>query len=581
MSNVIDSMVISLGLDPKGVKAGMAQADKAVSSGLGKITGALKGMIGPLLGAFGAAKLFGDYIGKADALGKFAAKVGESITDIDAWGQAVMHSGGSAEGFQATVDSMTKSIAEIGTLGTGRAKMAFEALGISVKDSEGNLRKATDVLAELSEKAETMDKAEFAGLLTKAGVDQGTIMLLQQGKLAVSDLVGKMRELSYTQEDAETTAKFNDSWQDCKKSLQMVAAIVLREVLPALTWLSDKVKTLFVYLKDHKELVLAFFGGLAAVIMAQVIPAFVAWFATMLANPITWVVMLLAGLALLIEDLIVWVEGGESAFGKWWESLFGSPDEAKHMWKMLTADLKQFWEDCKVAWEGVKEAASAVWSAIGPTIATALSGIGGMIVSLGQAIVSLFSGNVKGAFQGLIDFANTLWQTLTALVAPIGDALSGVFDTVFGAADAAVNAIKGAFQTGLEAVKGFIQDFIIGPIEKALGLISKAKSFLTGESDADYGMSKEDLAAKSEATQAERFQRNVAANKARAAVGDMSSAGVGAGPAGDTTQNIDQSVETNISGVTFNITSTDPAAAGQESADALYNMSDRTSRSTK
>ena len=43
-------------------------------------------------------------------------------------------------------------------------------------------------------------------------------------------------------------------------------------------------------------------------------------------NPLTWIIALLAGLALVIDDLLVYMEGGESQLKDFW-ALFGTGAE--------------------------------------------------------------------------------------------------------------------------------------------------------------------------------------------------------------------------------------------------------------
>jgi hypothetical protein len=560
---IIDSLVIALGLDPKGVQTGMAKAQTAMTSGMGKITNALKSFAAPLIAAVGAVKLFNDYVTKADALGKFSASIGESITDIDAWGQAVQHAGGTSEGFQATVSSLTKSLAEVKNLGTGRAKAALDQLGISVTDAEGNMRKATDVMEELAEKGEKMDKAEFAGMLTKMGFDKGTIMLLQTGKIAVSDLVGQMKELSYTQEDAEVTAKFNDTWQDTRKSLDKVASIVLRFVVPALDWFLDKLKQLLVFLSKHEEAVVAFFTLIAVAITAMLIPALWSLFATIMSNPLTWLIVLIAALALVIEDLLVWVDGGESAFGDFWTSVLGSPEEAKMIWGYFKEDMKSLWDTVKI----VGQTIAGTFTAIATGVGTAIGYVAAMIVGIFET-VGQFIGDTAGA---LVTGLETAWNNLKAGVTVV------------------VDFVKNTFRAGFEAIGKFIDTYIMAPLNKAIGLATKAKDFITGgntsreQSDANLDLDLEKRREKAAAKKAEEEKAVALAQTQAVPIGAASS---GVTPPGDTTNNIDNTSNTTNNSTTnvnatINVTSSDPNAAGSNVNKELSNLAVKSERSVR
>jgi hypothetical protein len=567
---LIDSLVIALGLDSKGVKKGISEAEVAVSRGLGSITNALRGMLGPITAAVGIGAVFTTYLKEADAIGDFAERVGESVEEMDAWGQAVVVAGGEVAGFQGTITALTKSLSEIKNLGTGRAKAAFEELGISTTNAEGGMKSVTEIMMEMAAQAETMDKMEFIGLAQKAGFDSGTANLLSRGSVAVGELVGKMKEFSYTGADAEAAGNLNDSLMLLKKSFMMVASEILKVVLPALTWLSEKFTDIFKYLRQHKDFVLAFFAGLATVITARLIPAFAKWAATMLANPITWIVAALLGLALVIEDVIVWVQGGESALGDLWTALLGSPEEAKYMWKMFTDDLRALWDVVKNVWGALKLGFSE--------FADGLGFIKGDITAVAEAI----SAWDREFTEGLRAIKEDFVAVFTAIGAFISETIEGVksgftagFEAVKATVTSVVDAIKSAFQAAFEAIGGFVDTYIIGPINKVFGLVEKAKNFILGE---DEG-TPVDVAANNDwqSQSNARAQARWAAKQAAADVGDMSSAALSP-PGGATTINDDHSTETTVNVAAINVTSSDPMGAGNSVNKELTSLASKSER---
>jgi phage-related protein len=536
----------------------MDQANRDVQGGLGKITGALKGLIGPVAAAVGIGQTFSAYLNEADALGDFAEKVNESVQDIDAWGQAVVLAGGDAVSFQSTVQTMTKSLAEIKNLGSGRAKAALDAFGISATDAEGNVRKATDVLMELAGKAETMSKEEFVGLAQKMGVDAGTANLLSQGGAAAGELIAKMREYSYTGQDADAAGKFNDALMLLKKSYMMVASVILREVLPPLTFLAEKITKFVKYLSGHRESVLAFFAGLALVITAKLIPAFLAMAKSILANPLTWLIALLAGVAIMIEDMLVWVDGGESAFGDLWTALLGSPEEARAIWAMFKEDLGNLITEAGYLWGALKEGCA-------------------LFVEGAKFLWADLTGFISGAFEGISG-------VVSAVVSAIVGFFTGLWDAVSGGASSVAEAIGGFFRAAFEAIAGFVETFIIAPIRKVMELAAKAKALITGEAGAEaiYGQSEADMAKSADELNAQNMARwresQAAQAQASPGAAGPSSAMVSPPAAGDTTVNNDNTSNATFN-VTQNITTSDPAAAGAAANAGLGDVAQRTARS--
>lgn len=357
----IDEIFIALGLKTDGVKKGAKEAENAISGMTSSITAKLSVLAAGAAAALSVFSRFGEYVAQADAMGKLANALDVDIEKMHAWGEAAARAGGSVEGFQGSLQSLTAQLARQATVGTSRAAKMLEGAGIDAGEI-GRQRQAFDVMMDLAEKAETMGKQEFFGLGRSLGLDQGTIMLLQQGRAALKEQIRLQKEFGvYTKEDAKLTADWNDRVADFGQVMKSFSAIVFRMVLPAMTKFVEYVNKAVAFLRKHEKFVQAFFIGLAAVITGVLLPALAKMAAAWLANPmtltITALVAAVAALALTFEDLVVWAEGGESAFADIWEAIFGSPEEAKKTWE----DLKKFFTDL---WADIKKGASEAWDAI-------------------------------------------------------------------------------------------------------------------------------------------------------------------------------------------------------------------------
>lgn len=362
MQSIVDSLIITLGLDPKGVETGMAKAENRISGGVKNIT---KNILASLAGAFAFQQLFSSYLAEADELGDLSDAISVSVEDLDAWGQAAQYAGGSVQGFQGSITALSGSLAQLSTTGGGRAKKFFEALGIHATDSKGKVKPAVDVLLDLSSKFEKMTKQESFGLGQKLGLDQGTIMLLQKGRGEVEKLVGEMREMSYSKRDAEVAGEFDDNLQKLGKSLKLIVAQLFNYVGPAINFVLNAFKEGVLFLRNHEKFVLTFITLLAAflatklvpVITTQLIPAILKMGKAWLANPMTWVIAGLLLLAAVLEDLWVYIDGGDSALADFWK-IFGTGEE---IGKELAA-----------IWDNLKTKGLALWNSVGPQTVKAL-----------------------------------------------------------------------------------------------------------------------------------------------------------------------------------------------------------------
>lgn len=347
MATVIDSFMITLGLDPTDFNKGIDEADKKTESFTSKLT--KKGTA-----AAAAFFSFGAIIAQvkslaaeADAVGKVADRIGASAPDLYAWGNAAELSGGSVRGLFNSVEGLNKQLARIAVTGKSRILPFFEQLGVAVVDDSGKVRNVFDVLRDLAGAVEGMSKLESQGILSSLQLDEGTIGLLQGGRQALDDLIKRQKDLGYfTKEDTVIAAKFNDSITELSRSFRFVFLPILRFAAPTLTQFSLALTDVFAYMQKHGDILTMALYAIVAVVTGLLLPALWSLFTAILANPITWVIMLIAAFLLVLEDLWVYANGGKSAFEDLWKML-GTGDEV--LAALQTAQAAQ------IAWEILKQ----------------------------------------------------------------------------------------------------------------------------------------------------------------------------------------------------------------------------------
>ena len=402
----IDEIFIALGLKTDGVKQGAKEAESAISGMTSSIVAKLSVLSAGAAAALSIFSRFGEYVGQADAMGKLANALDVDIEKMHAWGEAAERAGGSVEGFQGSLQSLTTQLARQATVGTSRAAKMLEGAGIDAGEI-GRQRQAFDVMMDLAEKAETMGKQEFFGLGRSLGLDQGTIMLLQQGRAAMKEQIRLQKEFGvYTKEDAKVTANWNDRVADFGQVMKSFSAIIFRMVLPAMTKFVEYINKAVAFLRKHEKFIQAFFVGIATVITAILIPALAKMAAAWLANPMVLGVMVLVAavtaLALAFEDLAVWAEGGEAAFGDLWKAIFGSPREAMETWN----NLKKFFED---TWTSIKNFCLNIWNSMDDDFNTFV-----------QRMIRVIDG-IKSAFEAVASVVRSIFKAADEGAAKIGN----------------------------------------------------------------------------------------------------------------------------------------------------------------
>lgn len=264
----------------------------------------------------------------ANTLSDLANSIDVNIEELSAWSDAVASSGGTAEGFHQTVRGLAEDFAQISTTGKSRLLPFFKELGISIKDSNGHVRDVMEVLPDLADAFGKMDKQKALGLGGKLGLDQGTIMLLQQGRREVELVIARQKELGFvTAEQARISKAYNDQIADTAHAWRTLSLDFATAILPVLTALSRQIEHIFTWVHSHKDLIVGFFLAISGAIMAYAVPAFLTFAAVTapiwapIAAGIAIVAALAAAFALLYEDVAVFARGGDSLTGKIWNWL--------------------------------------------------------------------------------------------------------------------------------------------------------------------------------------------------------------------------------------------------------------------
>jgi hypothetical protein len=310
-----------------------------------EISGSLKRMTSNVLTSIGVMASFGaiahqvfaatDY---ADNLNDFTTALDLNIEEVDAWGQAVKMSGGNNEEFRNTVGTLARDMAAFAATGRGRVAPFFKELGIHMTDAHGKARDVMQILPELADKFQGLTKQESFGLGQKLGLDQGTIMLLQSGRRAVSDLVKEQKELGVvTQSQADVAAKFNDEMDNTSHAFRTLFMAVGGEVLPILTDFLKLIQKGSMWIKEHVQILKPLgevitiglgvygVGALLAFAKASRAAAVAAEGAAVaegaMGAPLWLTIAALTAfgvaLAVVMDDINVWTQGGESFIGKW------------------------------------------------------------------------------------------------------------------------------------------------------------------------------------------------------------------------------------------------------------------------
>lgn len=192
-----------------------------------------------LAGTATAAVLVKQQIDAADATAKMAQKVGESTQAMSEWVHVAQMSGVEANAFAVSMSRLSDVVSDVARGAGAEAALAFNALGISVKDADGKLKNSSQIMTEVADKfAQYEDGANKTALAVQIFGQRGAelIPLLNSGADGIASMREEARLLGATI-DAETgqaAERFGDNIARLNTVKQGLANTVMRQVLPML-----------------------------------------------------------------------------------------------------------------------------------------------------------------------------------------------------------------------------------------------------------------------------------------------------------------------------------------------------------
>lgn len=360
----------------------------------------------------------------ADALADFSAETGIAVERTQELGFAAMMSGSSQEAMTASLAGLSK-VAGDASRGLGRGRKAFEELGISVTDAAGNVKTADVLFNELRESFARLGTSAGAqkSIIASLGLDPSTLQLLNATTEEVDALVEKSRALGIvTQEQAEASAEFQDSLALAQFGITALGQQVAVGLAPAMKGVTDRFVDFLVVNKDLIRDGLTYLGEVIISVMGfiermtpvvlAVAAAFGAWWLAtgglvaimgVLLSPVVLITAGILALLLIVDDLIVAFNGGQSVIRDFFMEFFGF-DIVPLLHGIVDA-FKAMISDLMALLEPFFQIMGAMFTAV---IALFQGDFEGALSALGDAF-DIWIDMIKGAFSALFDWLGFMW----------------------------------------------------------------------------------------------------------------------------------------------------------------------------
>jgi lambda family phage tail tape measure protein len=264
-SRSLGSLTLDLIANIGGFTQGMSKAAREAQKSLDSIESSIKGFsenvtkllefAGITVGIDALVDGIKEAIKSMDELGKSALKVGLPVEQFSALAGAASISNVNVDSLVSTLGKFTKSIAAA-TNGTSEQAQIFKALGISIKDQNGNLKSSTDLMLEFSTQFKELgvnSTTTAAGIALFGKNFQDMIPFLSQGADGIKKAQEEAIELgaALSGQAADAAAKFQDNLSEINLATQGFKNQLVQALLPTLNEWTTSIVELG---KDHEKM---------------------------------------------------------------------------------------------------------------------------------------------------------------------------------------------------------------------------------------------------------------------------------------------------------------------------------------
>lgn len=461
--NILEAFYFMFEADTSGVKKGTDEgeasakklkkavddvdlsADKLAANFVNMAKNAASALAGVL--ALGAIKtLVNDTAAHTTAVALQARAMNMSVEQLSAYRAAIIGMGGSEEQATQTLERLRDGFVEVarfGTMGVTPMTMAFQQLGASAQTMHDAIKDPTIALSAIADNFSKLNRTQQLFLGQKLGLDQGTIMLLAQGRRSFDELIAKERELhAVTEEQARASMKYTIAQKELNLTYEATKRSIAQELLPAFTWVIQGIDKIVTWLMEHKAVAIGVFAAIGAVIATALVPPLVSAAAAMWALIAPALLMAAPFIALglviglVIDDIEKFRAGQASLIGeilaRW--PIIGQIARAiaeivGMSWKLIVDAFK--WLGGVIANEGV-----AVWNGYKAAVTNMVDTLVKAFPVLGQIFKSVSDGikfeidGLNKVFQFWVDLIEKAWGLIKhapqAVLNWIGHKLSAV-----------------------------------------------------------------------------------------------------------------------------------------------------------
>jgi hypothetical protein len=330
------------------------------NAGLGKGIGLVAGFTAAAAAASVAVLKWNSSILNTQAeIGNLSRETGIAAEQIQVFDFVASQTNSTADAMRGTLRSLSDTIGEAAQKGSED----FARLGISVRDANGQVKNASQVLNEVRGRFGQLnlslnEQRTFASAL---GIDESLIQMLNKSDSEFAALTARAREFGViTGEQAEQAVMYSDAMKELDFAMNAIKNLMAVGLGPQLTritkgfsdliaenrdWIVDglqaasKIALGFMQMLGRMTPVLLTVAGAFGVAKLAA-GGFAAIMATIL-SPAVLIAGAIAAVVLVVDDLIVAFQGGDSVIANFFDSLLGKQGATKSFLESMVSGFKE------------------------------------------------------------------------------------------------------------------------------------------------------------------------------------------------------------------------------------------------
>lgn len=338
-------------------KLGVARGDVKTMGGIVLGVGAAVAAATALAFRFASA-----FAADAEAIRDFAREARVSTSDLQGLRYAAVQGGVGVERMDASITRFGQSLRSAGTWGNGTTFM-LRRLGIQTRDASGHIRPTIDLLDDVAVAMEHVaSPRRRMRIADQLGLDRRTLDILHTGAGGIRALRREAEQygggitpeaVAASREYTQATAKLTRA-QDSLRSVLAVSLLpILSSVVSHVALGAGRLANL-THGTHVLQIAFAAMGVVAAAVAIKMIVAFAPVVAPYIA-----IAAAVAAVVIALDDLITFVEGGDSAIGRFIDSVAGVGTSVEYV-----HELREEWEAVQNAIAGAI-AKLAEWTGLG------------------------------------------------------------------------------------------------------------------------------------------------------------------------------------------------------------------------